>query len=691
MKINYPETKRTPVIKTVGGISFEDPYPWLHDETPEALAWQAKQNELAQQVVRSWPEFDRLLGWIEAEFHSMDEADERVPAQVGGKWFRIAKTADGAADAIYVSDALENFGRPLVDTAALSAERSDGRPVFFHSFQPSPDGRLVSFLTLVGGDPQGDLRVVETETGRLLPVRAPFPRHIGQAWCWVGGAAGILAPGWAKDGRHRLQFVPVAEAEESRPDKVFEPHEVPLNIPTLGLHPAPGGRMVLAVTGPHEHTALMLGNLAEGSWRSFLPGDFSGECHGEWLHETTYIAIDTSSTPRGRVVAIPVKTSADPSTWRELVPESDAVMRNLTVIQDRLVLVDLKNVAMRVRLFLMDGTPDGEVSLPPFGSSHLLFPPRRFPRSAALIFRFGGFTALETMYRYDFATHRSEMIGRPGKELPGLHVSQRFAVSKDGTRVPYFMVHRRDLDLSQPQPTLVYGYGGYGAALLPSYLGHLVPFIQSGGIFIQANLRGGGEFGKEWYEGGRLEHKQNTHDDLYAVTEDLIAAGISTPQKLAFQGASNGGMLAGVAITQRPDLWKVVVPLVPILDLMEPTNASGMGAPGVPYQEEDYGKLDDPEAVRHIFTYSPYHNIKDGVAYPSVCVVQGDKDSACAPFHGRRFVARLQAASTSGNPILQRVWKDVSHGALGRDAIEQAAEWLGFIMQQLGMTMRAQD
>jgi prolyl oligopeptidase len=687
MKLLYPETPQTPVTKTVGGISFEDPYPWLHDDTQEALAWQAKQDAIAKQVCRSWEGFNKLLESVEYELTCMEEEDAGIPVRVGGRWFRISSGPDGISKAIYVSDNCKENGRLLVDTASLSKESSDGRPVHLAFLKPSPDGKLVSFLTMVGGDPMGMLRVVETETGRLLPTQSPFPRHIGPAWCWCSAGDGLLAPGWTETGYHCIRFIPIDGKSEEHILKVFESTEMPKDIPAVFLHPSPAVSKLLAVTSPHEHTARMIVDLTTNVWHPFLPKEFDGECHGEWLDEDTYFAITTYHAPRGKVVAIPVKTSTDLTTWREIVPESDAVLRNMTLLHNRIVLVDLKDVSMRIRLFNLDGSSDGAVPLPPFGSSHLLMPVRHFPHSEELVYQHGGFTTLDTTYQYDFDTHQVEIIHPSARELTGILVSLRFASSKDGTRVPYFLVHRSDLDLSKAQPTLVYAYGGYGAALLPRYLAHLVPFVQAGGVYVQANIRGGSEYGKEWYEGGRLHHKQNTFDDLFAVTEDMIAAGISTPEKLAMQGASNGGMLAGVAITQRPDLWKVVVPLVPILDLMEPANASGAGAPGVPYNEEDYGRLDDPEAARDIFRYSPYHNIHPGVAYPAVCVVEGDKDVACASFHGRRFVARLQAATSSENPILQRVWKDASHGALGRTYIEQCAEWLGFIMQQLGMTI----
>jgi len=687
MAFHYPKTPRTPIKKTVGGVSFEDPYPWLHDDTPEALVWQTENNQLAHQICTTWPGYEKLLAAIELEITDLEETKTSVPLKVGGRWFRLSHGPDGKSSALYTSDTCYETGRLLVDSAELSRQRQDGRSEVLVFFKPSFNGRLVSFLSLVGGDPQGILRVVDSETGHLLSLQAEFPRHIGPAWCWEETNKALLAPGWMKDGHHCIRRIPISSGEAEEILKVFWPAEVPLDIPAIFLSPSRTARWLLAVTSPWEHQALIIGDLENNTWQPFLPERFEGECHGAWLDDDTYIAIVTHQASRGRVVAIPVRSSRDPSTWRELIPESEAILRSLDLVQGRIVVVALKDVRLQIKIHALDGCIENTLPLPFFGSSHLLTPPRFFPHSEEFLFDYGGFTTHESTYRYDFMSRQLEFISKSERELTNIEVTQRFAVSKDGTRVPYFMVHRKDLDLARQQPTLVYGYGGYGATLLPSYLAHLVPFVQAGGIFVQASLRGGGEYGKEWHEAGRLHHKQNTFDDLFAVAEDLIRSGISRPEKLAMQGASNGGMLAGVAITQRPDLWRVVVPLVPFLDLMEPVNASGSGAPGLPYMVEDYGRLDDPQSAQDIFQYSPYHNIHPRVAYPAVCVVGGDKDLACVSFHGRRFVAALRAANTSNLPILHRVWKDASHGALGRTYTEQCAEWLAFIMQQLEMVI----
>jgi len=682
MSLIYPETPRKPVTKTIGGITFKDPYLWLEEDTPEVLEWQDKQNTLAQDLVRSWASFDKLQSAIvnEGGFH-LDELLKGVPRLVGGKWFQITTSADGAGLAVCMSDSYREPGHVIIDTLTLAKERDDDQPVMLWYYEPSPDGSQVALMVASGGEEVGSILVVDTESGEILPIDVPFPVNNGPVWDWTQDASGILAGDRAKDGRHRIRFIPVTKDAYPYSDIIFNFDQVPSSIPVLTPQVSPGGRWALAVSGPHEHSALQIGDLESNDWRPFLPADFEGECHGAWVDDEHFIAIETSTAPLGRVVSIPTSTSTDLTTWQELVPASEAVLRSLTVLQGNILLADLLDVSMRIRRLAIDGTFKDEVPLPPFGSSPLVFMFREFPRSDACLFKQETFTQQSITYHLDLDTGELEVVGEPSDRLEGIEVSQCFATSKDGTRIPYFIVHHKDVDTSLPQPTLLTGYGGFNQAWLPTYLAHLVPFVQAKGVFAHACLRGGGEYGKEWHEAGRLHNKQNTFDDLFAVAEDLIATGITVPKQLAFQGASNGGLLAGAAIVQRPDLWKAVVPTVPMFDMMTPSSSPDIRA----YTEADYGNPNNPDDAAIIYSYSPYHNIRDGMVYPAVFQVFGEKDMGSPPFQGRKFTARLQAANAGGNPILMRVWPDTGHAGLGPTGYLQSAEWLSFIMRELGM------
>jgi len=261
-------------------------------------------------------------------------------------------------------------------------------------------------------------------------------------------------------------------------------------------------------------------------------------------------------------------------------------------------------------------------------------------------------------------------------------VTRRLAcVSKDGTRVPLWLVHRSDHDLGRSGPTLVYGYGGWNIAFLPAYVGGLAPFVEAGGILALPNLRGGGEYGSTWWVQGQLAYKQNTFDDLYATAETLIAAGVTSPDRLAVAGASNGGLLAAAACVQRGDLFRAVVALVPLTDMLRfPRDDYGRE------MSEDYGDPEDARAAQVLRAYSPYHNVRRGTRYPATLVVCAANDIRCPPWHGRKLVARLQDATSGEAPILLRVWRDAGHLAATTADAPRTAEWLGFVMAELGMT-----
>lgn len=679
-----PESaRREAVTKTVGGITFDDPYAWLQSDSEEALAWQWRQDQLAQDDARSWHGFEPLRRAIRAQLGPRLEMYAR-PRVRGGRFFRLRTNEAGTGATLTVADGVWGEERLLLDSATLDEDEERATNILF--MEPSPDGARVAVGLAVAGQPVGDWRIVDVVTGRLLDERAADVHLMNCAQPgWLPDASGFWINDRTAESRHRIRFIAL-DGAAGQPERVLSDAEIPPLVPGLSVQVSPGGRYAVIVTEPHQRCTLHILDLTTGDWRRFLPEGFDGECHGGWLDDDTYVAVTTHDTDRGRVVAIPVASSADPTTWRELVPEAEAVIRAVTVIRGRVVTAEMVDVSLRIRVFGPEGTPESEVPLEPFGMSHLILVPRRIEATEELVFPYASFVQRTSWLHYDLETGRLSTVGTPGEKLDGIEVVQRFASTEDGTSVPYFMIHRTDVDLTTTKPTLINAYGGFSAAWLPFPLEHAVPFIEAGGVWVHANLRGGGEYGRRWHEAGKLDRIQTSFDDLYAVAEDLIAAGITTSDELAFQGHSHGGLLAGVAIVQRPDLWKVVCPTSPLLDMMEPV-APGPAASSIQtYYLQHYGDPADPQVAPRILTYSPYHSVRDDVAYPAVYQVFGENDLACAPFHGRKFTARLQAATSSGLPVRLRVWRNVGHGALDLDtAAEQSAEWLGFVMQHLGM------
>jgi prolyl oligopeptidase len=413
-------------------------------------------------------------------------------------------------------------------------------------------------------------------------------------------------------------------------------------------------------------------------WRPFVTevaGTLAGHIVGE-----RYIAVTDVGAPRGRLVAIDLndRNPNNPRRWQELVPQSDAVLRTVTEFVD---------TYSRVRIVDRSGRICGHVPLPGRSAINELpipimnLSPRGHPEE--FVFAFSSLTISPGIYSHTPGETKLEVLREPKVRLKDAVVEDHTAISADGTRIPYRLVRRADVSASEPQPALLYGYGGFNVACSPQFPGPMAAFVAAGGMYVHAHLRGGAEFGRDWWQGGRMTHKHNCYNDLYAIAEDLIRAKRSAPDRLAVTGASNGGLMAGVALTQRPDLWKVVVPRVPVLDLI--------GACREPYSRqyvsEEFAEIEKPDEVRRLASFSPYHLVRGRVRYPAVFLEAGDTDPRCPPWHARKFAARLQWATAGDAPILLHVWENAGHGPATQKgiAVTQSTEWLAFTLRHLGV------
>lgn len=668
------------VKKFIGGIAFDDPYAHLHEDTPEALAWQWEQDEAARQAAEASPNFvpvrDRLL--------SLNAGDRFVlgPRRAGGRWFSTG--TDGGVQALVVLDDLDGPQR-VIDTATAIASREGVSLASLFDAVPSPRGTYVAAAVLLDGDTVGPWIVYEVVSGKPL-FSTPSAPHIHAQPGWLPDESGFWMADRAPDGLHRLRFHPVAPGAATRPELVLPAEQVAVRHPALTAQISPDGRRALLVSEPHEHVALGLLDLETLTLSPFLPDGWTGECDGSWLDDDTYVARVTQDGARGQVEAIPVATSQDPTTWRTVVPEGDGFLNWAGIVGGRLYVGDLIDVSQRVRVVDLDGGSAALLPLPGPCDLPSMMISRCIRPTEAFAFTHTTFTQAPALMWHDPETGALVRARPPAVELSGVEVERGFATSRDGTRVPYFLVRRADLDDGKPSPCLVHAYGGFNLSLLPQFPNEYVPFIEAGGVFVQASLRGGGEYGRAWHDAGRLANKQNVFDDLAAVAQALIDEGVSSPDHLAFQGMSNGGLLAGVAAVQQPHLWRAVAPVSPLLDVMEAfpdtPEASLMRA----VVHEDYGDVSDPRDARTVFAWSPYHNIKPGIVYPAVYQVFGESDPACRPFHGRKFTARLREADAGARPTHLRVWRHTGHVALDpAQAATYTAEWLSFLMDQTGL------
>jgi len=690
MKPTVPTARVSPETNTIGGITYDDPYQWLEDPTEETVAWQTAQDSAAREYVRAWPGWRTLRDALE---RAMDAVHGFVfPAYHDGLWIS-GRDLSGASrilpgKQLATVQILDGPGGKAIETLLDLNELHHSRPIQLGGLALSPDKKLMSYSILEGGGEKPLIRIVNRITGEVildgLPVAYTPPLVLGSVPTWLPNSDTLFYVALHVEAGK----VPALKLFRFRlgdpPPHRAEPLEI--NDPVVMLRFTHDKRYLMVMGGLVEQRPYYILDTTDpdGPFVPFLkdiPGKFKGDIVGD-----EYVCVTDDKAPRGRVIAISMRTPADRSQWRELVPASDALINDVLPVGDRLESCEVVDAASRLRVIRLDGTFDGEIPLPDRGlvstapgTALQLFTAidtvARGERGD-IIFGFASFDQSPSLHRCDIAGRKTECLLAPAARLENLSVKRVWATSRDGTRVPADVIHRGDVHVSRPRPKLVHAYGGFNMALMPAYLGQLEPFLEAGGVYVTAHLRGGGEYGTDWWQQGRMAAKQNVFDDLYSVCERLIADGMTRPNLLAFQGSSNGGLVAAVAATQRPDLFRAVVAQVPLLDLLR----AGRFALVM-----EFGDPQNPTDAPVLTAYSPYHNVRDAW-YPAVLLDAGENDPRCPPWHARKMAARLQSATRSGHPVLLRVWKESGHvGSSKAMLIDQSADWLAFVMRELGM------
>ena len=649
----------------------------LYAESPESVAWQSDRDARATAFLESLPGRDVVAERVRANL-----TDTRLTpvCRRGGRWFQTAVLDPAAEQPVaVVRDAPTGPPRVLLDPNEISATR--GKPVMLMATHPSPDGSMLACVLMEAGLEINELVLVDVQTGDVVPHEVPWnvinfawlPDSSG-FWCSardvVDGA--LVCPVY----RHVLGTEPGAAVPA--PEALRDARPVV----------SADGRHVAVASGNTEQRLDWI--VRDGRLEPFLagvPGGVTGTFHGGDL-----IAVVDGGAPRGRLVRIPVATAADASTWTELLAESDDVLRYVEVVGDALVLGYLRDASSRLRLLTQDGELIEEVALPgdgvvsayPVGASHPAIP-MFVSGEDEISFVHSTFERSWGVYRYVVSERRLEVVVPPAIQLPNLVASTVAAVSADGAPLPTHVVHRADVDTTVPQPTLISGYGGFNLSFLPSFAPEHTAWLEAGGVLVLAHLRGGSEFGADWWRQGTRETKQRTFDDLFAVAELLLDSGRTTREQLAFKGESNGGLLAGAAIVQRPDLWAAVVADVPILDLL------GFDRDPLTYLigKDEYGDPRNPVEAEWLRDLSPVHNVRPA-DYPAVLVTVGANDPRCPAWHSRVFVDLLENAQSGPAPVLLRVYADQGHGASGlSQTSDKNADWLAFVADATGLKLLA--
>lgn len=680
----YPQTRRVDLVEPQFGVNVADPYRWLENDVrqdKEVAAWVEAQNKVTDAYLATLPGRAAFKARIRELF---DYERFGVPLRKGGRYFYAHNSGLQNQAVLFVRESLAGEGRVLIDPNGWS---QDGATALAE-WLPSEDGRLLAYSIQDGGSDWRTIKVIDVATGK----------ESGDSVRW---AKFSMALSWAKDGSgffysrypeppadaafqalnedHRVYFHRLG-TPQSADRLVYETPATPKQSHYAGI--SDDGRYLIVSTseGTDNKNLVHIIDLRDPAWKArTIIGTLAHEWSAIGNVGTRFWFATDDGAPRQRIVTIDL---ADPAlTPHEVVAEQPETLAGASIVGDRLILSYMVDAATQVRRYRLDGTPDGTVALPGIGTASGF---GGEPDESETFFAFTSFNYPTTIFRYDVATGQATPWAQPkvAFDPTDYAVEQRFYASKDGTRVPLFIVRRKSV--TGPAPTLLYGYGGFNIPMTPGFSAGRLAWLEQGGVFVVANIRGGGEYGKAWHDGGRLANKQNAFDDFIAAGEFLIAKGITGKGQLAIQGGSNGGLLVGAVTNQRPDLFAAALPAVGVMDMLRFDRFTAGR-----YWVDDYGYPSKEADFHRLYAYSPYHNVRAGQSYPAILVSTADTDDRVVPGHSFKYTAALQAAAIGDKPHLIRIETRAGHGS-GKPTdkvIEEAADLWAFAAQWTGLAV----
>ncbi|MCH2114959.1 MAG: prolyl oligopeptidase family serine peptidase [Pirellulales bacterium] len=685
-KLKYPETRRVDQVDTFYGVDVADPYRWLEEDprnSPEVASWIKAQNDVARKYLDAIPSRKEFAERLKELWNYPRYS---VPQQTAGKYFFHKN--DGLQDqsVLYVSDTCAAEGRILLDPNSWS---EDGT-ISLGAAKVSDDGRYLAYGRKESGSDWSTIYVQQVDTGEALDDQLLWTR-----WgniVWNAQSTGFFYTRYPepKEGQqfqssvtdpmiyfHRLETL---QAEDvlvyCRPDHptwsfwLEQTDDNRFLVLSIGRSTDPQNQVwYRPVAAPLDSAWVPLVEDFENEF------EFVGNVGEQFYFRTDFKA------PTKRVVAMD-RGAPGREQLAEVIPASDATLESVALLAgDRLVASYLRDVVSQVRVIALDGSLISEVEMPGAGSAHG-FGGRK--DDTETFYMFTSYNMPTSIYRYDLTAGRSEQIRAPQIDFPAakFEVRQAFYESADGTRIPILVTHRRGLELDGQNPTLLYGYGGFNISLTPRFSVEYAVWMEQGGVVAVANLRGGGEYGEPWHQAGKKTNKQNVFDDFIAAAEWLVAERYTSSQRLAIKGGSNGGLLVGAVMTQRPELFGACLPAVGVMDMLRYQIFTAGH-----FWRDEFGTVDDPEEFKAVYAYSPYHNLQEGKHYPATMVTTADTDDRVVPMHSFKFGAALQRAQAGSGPTLLRIEKRAGHGAGTpiSKRIDAAADNWAFLWRNLGM------
>lgn len=671
-RFSYPPTKVDVVRDTLHGTVIEDPYRWLEDkQSPATRAWLDREAAFTDSVLGALPGRDA----IRTRLGELLKVDIRsLPTLRGDRYFFSGRAADQDLPVLYVRRSARGKDEVLVDPHRLSPDYR----ISVSNFAVDHDGKTVAIATRTGGEDEIVLSFMDVDTRRELPDHLPKARYFNTLG-FTSGHRGVFYSRFETDGPrvYYHAFGTDAAQDVKRFGDGYGRDKI------INLTVSENGRWLLIITsrgsagGKNE---IFVQDIEANGPIVPVVTDLDATSSPDIAGNTLFLRTNWQA-PNYRLLAIDLE-HPERANWKEIIPAGPHVLQNVTPAGGKLFVGYLENVVAKIRIFDLQGRAIGEVPLPGLGPLPDL---NGEWNSNELLFSFSSFNTPTTIYRYDIAKgtrdewwhSRSPFDGSP------YEVKQVWYSSKNGTKVPMFLAHRKGLKLDGTHPVHLTGYGGFNQASTPNYSTNVALWLERGGVWVLANLRGGSEFGEAWHQAGMLGNKQNVFDDFIAAAEWLIAKKYTTRERLAIGGGSNGGLLVGAAFTQRPDLFRAVFCSIPLLDMVR-YHQFLVARFWIP----EYGSAEDPEQFRFIHAYSPYHHVRPGERYPAVMFMSGDSDTRVDPLHARKMAALMQAANGSEHPILLHYDVKAGHSSSGKPVVRQIDDDTDrnlFLMWQLGM------
>jgi prolyl oligopeptidase len=689
------EAPKKPVSTKYQDITVEDPYQWLEeDNDPQVKSWSDAQNQRTRQYLDRLPDRaaieKQLTEWYAKTSPSYSSLVSR-PGLLFVMKFQPPKQQPLLVTLTSAEDLKSE--KVVLDPNVLDAKGTTA----IDWFVPSLDGKFVAVSLSKGGSEDGTLQFYETATGKALQdtiAHVQYPTAGGSA-AWNADGTGIYYTRFPRKGERPeadLNFYQQVYFHKLGTPDTEDTYSIGKDFPRIAeiiLEGSRDGRYILASVangdgGDFAHYLLGTEGSAPGGWKQITK--FSDQIKAARLgRDNALYLLSRNAAPRGKVLRLPLETP-ELSKAVEIIPTGGPVIQQIVPTADALFVGDLLGGPSQIRRFSLDGKGETIIPIPNISAVQEMIA----LEEGSLLFRDQSYT--EPAAWFHCAKEKTEAVKTALRStspvsFADIEVTREFATSKDGTKIPLNIIFRKGMKRDGQNPTLLYGYGGYGISMSPNFEFTRRLWFDHGGVYVVANIRGGGEFGEDWHKTGNLTKKQNVFDDFAAAVEYLIKEKYTRPEKLAIQGGSNGGLLMGAMITQHPDLIRAVVTQVGIYDMLRVELA-----PNGAFNVTEFGTVKNPEQFKALYAYSPYHHVVDGTKYPSILMMTGANDGRVAPYHSRKMVARLDEANKSENPILLRTSSSAGHGigtALN-ERVKQLADIYAFLFSQLGMTGKPQ-